>query len=79
MYCPVLACGLPRGGVVLATPACVAAEPNAPLRSPVQGEMVDADAPATYRLPLVGLCDPAEEMRIAMRMDVRAAGRDGVS
>jgi tetratricopeptide (TPR) repeat protein len=29
--------------------------------SPVQDEGADADAPATYRLPLIGLCDPADE------------------
>jgi tetratricopeptide (TPR) repeat protein len=29
------------------------------------GTMVDTDAPATYRLPLIGLCDPADEARIA--------------
>jgi tetratricopeptide (TPR) repeat protein len=27
----------------------------------VHGEAVDADAPTAYRLPLIGLCDPAEE------------------
>ena len=45
---------------------CVAAETvGAPLA--IRGEMVDADTPATYRLPLVGLCDPADEVRIALR------------
>src|SRR4051812_6652490 len=29
--------------------------------TPVQDEGIDADAPATYRLPLIGLCDPADE------------------
>lgn len=28
---------------------------------PVRGEIVEGDAPTTYRLPLIGLCDPAEE------------------
>jgi len=28
---------------------------------PVRGEIVECDTPATYRLPLVGLCDPADE------------------
>ena len=37
---------------------------------PVRGEVVDADAPAAYRLPLIGLCDPAEE-HIALRSDPR--------
>ena len=32
---------------------------------PVQGERIEGDAPATYRLPLIGLCDPADEGRIA--------------
>jgi tetratricopeptide (TPR) repeat protein len=45
---------------------CVAAETAEPSLV-VRGEMVDADAPATYRLPLVGLCDPADEPRIALR------------
>lgn len=27
----------------------------------VHGDTVDADAPTAYRLPLIGLCDPAEE------------------
>lgn len=38
---------------------------------PVHGEMVDPDAPAAYRLPLIGICDPAEE-RIALRTDASA-------
>lgn len=45
------------------------AEPAGTVSLPVQGEMVDPDAPATYRLPLIGLCDPAEE-HLAMRTDV---------
>jgi tetratricopeptide (TPR) repeat protein len=28
---------------------------------PVNGEAIEGDAPATYRLPLIGFCDPAEE------------------
>jgi len=31
---------------------------------PVNGEIVDVDVPTTYRLPLIGLCDPADEARI---------------
>jgi tetratricopeptide (TPR) repeat protein len=31
---------------------------------PFHGENVDADAPATYRLPLIGLCDPADEAAV---------------
>jgi tetratricopeptide (TPR) repeat protein len=32
--------------------------------APVQGEAVDADAPTAYRLPLIGLCDPADEQSV---------------
>ena len=32
---------------------------------PVRGAAVDAEAPAVYRLPLIGLCDPGDEARIA--------------
>jgi tetratricopeptide (TPR) repeat protein len=44
-------------------PHCGAEESAAPSSLPVRGEAVD-DAPATYRLPLIGLCDPADEARI---------------
>lgn len=32
--------------------------------TPVNGTAVDGDNPAVYRLPLVGLCDPADEPKI---------------
>jgi tetratricopeptide (TPR) repeat protein len=35
---------------------------------PVRGEMVDADTPASYRLPVVGIFDPPKD-RLAMRSD----------
>jgi tetratricopeptide (TPR) repeat protein len=35
---------------------------------PVRGEMVDADTPTTYRLPVVGIFDPPKD-RLAMRCD----------
>src|SRR4051794_27505948 len=41
-----------------------AAEPQTSSSPAIQGEMVNDDAPATYRLPLIGLCDPAEEARV---------------
>src|SRR3954447_22535455 len=47
---------------------CVAVEPAIPTSMPVQGAMVDADAPATYRLPVIGIFDPPK-VRIAMRSD----------
>jgi tetratricopeptide (TPR) repeat protein len=40
-------------------PCTVAEQPAAVI--PISGETVEADAPTTYRLPLIGLCDPAEE------------------
>ncbi len=43
---------------------CVAAEPGSSNSLPVRGETVTGDAPAAYRLPLIGLCDPADEARI---------------
>ena len=42
----------------------VAAEPTMAAALQVQGEMVDADAPTAYRLPLIGLCDPADEQAV---------------
>jgi tetratricopeptide (TPR) repeat protein len=48
---------------------CRAAEFTSGASIPVQGEMVDADAPATYRLPVVGIFDPPQD-RIAMRTDL---------
>lgn len=36
---------------------------------PVRGEMVDADAPTAYRLPVVGIFDPPQ-VRVAMRDQV---------
>jgi tetratricopeptide (TPR) repeat protein len=45
-------------------PHCLATEPAADSTSlPVQGEAV-GDVPVTYRLPLIGLCDPADEARV---------------
>jgi tetratricopeptide (TPR) repeat protein len=44
------------------------AEPDAATSVPVRGEMVDADAPATYRLPVVRIFDPPKD-RLAMRTD----------
>ena len=45
---------------------CLAVEPPSGTSMPVQGEMVDADTPASYRLPVVGIFDPPKE-RLAMR------------
>jgi tetratricopeptide (TPR) repeat protein len=48
--------------------ACLAATavsgPVPILAAPVQGEMVTEETPTTYRLPLIGLCDPDEEARV---------------
>ncbi len=46
-----------------------AAEPQVGATLPVRGEMVDADTPATYRLPVVSTSDPAR-CRVAMRSDI---------
>ena len=52
---------------------------------PVRGEMVDADVPATYRLPRVGLCDPADVVRVAggvakpQAAKMTGAGESGVT
>ncbi len=45
---------------------CRAAEPTDSVTTPVLGEMVDADTPAAYRLPVVGIAAPLKD-RIAMR------------
>jgi tetratricopeptide (TPR) repeat protein len=50
---------------------CQAAEAAVGASVPVLGETVDADAPATYRLPVVGIFDPPKD-RIAMRTDETA-------
>lgn len=50
---------------------CRAAEAAVGASVPVFGEVVDADAPATYRLPVVGIFDPPKD-RVAMRTDERA-------
>src|SRR5262245_38773823 len=50
-------------------PAWVSAEPNSGNSLPVRGEMVDADTPVTYRLPVVGIFDAPRE-RVAMRSDL---------
>ena len=47
---------------------CLAAEPASSTSMPVRGEMVDADTPAAYRLPVIGIFDPPKE-RLAMRSD----------
>ena len=47
------------------------AEPAGGASLPVQGVVVDPEAPATYRLPLIGLCDPADE-HVALRTDIRS-------
>jgi tetratricopeptide (TPR) repeat protein len=46
----------------------LAAEPASTTSIPVHGAMVDADTPATYRLPVIGIFDPPKE-RFAMRSD----------
>src|SRR6478735_962852 len=47
---------------------CLAVEPASATSIPVRGEMVDADAPAAYRLPVVGIFGPPKD-RLAMRSD----------
>src|ERR1700675_2987158 len=47
---------------------CLAAEPIGATSLPVRGETVDADTPAAYRLPVVGIFDSPKE-RLAMRSD----------
>ena len=47
---------------------CLAAEPANSTSMPVRGEMVDADTPAAYRLPVIGIFDPPKE-RLAMQSD----------
>jgi tetratricopeptide (TPR) repeat protein len=47
---------------------CLADEPPGATSMPVHGEMVDADVPASYRLPVVGIFDPPKD-RLAMRCD----------
>src|SRR6185369_2547022 len=49
------------------------AEPPSEAWAPVEGSMVDPDAPTTYRLPVVGIFDPPQE-RIAMRTDAAKPG-----
>jgi tetratricopeptide (TPR) repeat protein len=49
------------------------AEPPSTAWQPVHGEAVDADVPATYRLPVVGIFDPPQE-RVAMRTDIKRPG-----
>ena len=39
---------------------CLAAEPAGAASMPVRGEMVDADTPAAYRLPVVGIFASAQ-------------------
>jgi tetratricopeptide (TPR) repeat protein len=46
---------------------CLAVEPASAML-PVRGEMVDADTPAAYRLPVVGIFAPPKD-RLAMRSD----------
>jgi tetratricopeptide (TPR) repeat protein len=50
-------------------PVPALAEPQSAVSLPVRGEMVDGDAPVTYRLPVVGIFDPPKN-RVAMRSDV---------
>src|SRR3954466_16237543 len=47
---------------------CLAVEPAGATSLPVHGEMVDADTPTSYRLPVVGIFDPPKD-RLAMRSD----------
>ncbi len=47
---------------------CLAADPPGATPTPALGEMVDADVPAAYRLPVVGVTAPPKD-RIAMRTD----------
>src|SRR6478672_7509405 len=47
---------------------CLAAEPVGATSLSVRGEMVDADTPAAYRLPVLGIFDPPKD-RLAMRSD----------
>ncbi|HEX5472228.1 MAG TPA: hypothetical protein VFW73_10090 [Lacipirellulaceae bacterium] len=55
--------------VAISSLSCFGTEPKNDTTLPVRGEMVDADTPATYRLPIVGTSDPAS-VRVAMRSDV---------
>ena len=52
---------------------CLAAEPRSVTAIPVRGEMVDAEAPAAYRLPVVGIFAPPRD-RLAVRSDVVKSG-----
>src|SRR5262249_29838203 len=54
---------------------CQAVEPSGTTTMPVRGEMVDADTPAAYRLPVIGIFAPPTD-RLAMRSDAvkQAAG-----
>jgi tetratricopeptide (TPR) repeat protein len=45
----------------------------------VRGEMVTDDAPVAYRLPLVGLCDPADEAQITGQFGDQASQGSPVS
>jgi tetratricopeptide (TPR) repeat protein len=47
---------------------CLAAEAVGATSLPVRGEMIDADTPAAYRLPVAGIFDPPKD-RLAMRGD----------
>src|SRR5436189_4614996 len=47
---------------------CLAAESASATSLPIRGEVVDADTPAAYRLPVVGIFDPPKD-RLAMRSD----------
>lgn len=60
---PCIACywlAMPLTAALLGHTQYAAAEQSAGV-TPVSGEIAEADAPTTYRLPLIGLCDPAEE------------------
>jgi tetratricopeptide (TPR) repeat protein len=65
-------CLVACAAITLASPSrCQAAEAAVGASVPVLGEMVDADSPATYRLPAVGIFDPPQD-RVAMRTDETA-------
>lgn len=51
---------MPLAAALLGHAQCAFAEQPAGV-TPVSGETIEGDAPTTYRLPLIGLCDPAEE------------------
>lgn len=60
---PCIACywlAVPLAAALLGNARSATAE-QPPEVNPVSGEIAEADAPTTYRLPLIGLCDLAEE------------------